>query len=84
MYTFIFIILVAGFVDDGAVLETPKVEHPHAAVCPTAYEDVDTASAEPYVEDLFVVSNELCLCRQSRYIPDCACRVDARSNYKLW
>lgn len=75
--TFVFITLLRGFIDNSAVLQTTQVKHTDTSVCTTRHEYIDTPCAEPYIVNLFIVSNELSLRGQSRNIPDCAGRVNA-------
>ena len=61
--TFIFVVLLRWLVDDGAVLQAPKVEHPHATIRATADKYIDTPRTEAYIKDLLVVSDQLRLGR---------------------
>jgi len=71
-----FLLFVIGLIDDSAVLQRPQIKHANTAVCAAGDEDVHAVGAEAHIENFFVVSDELCLCRQSWYIPYGACRVD--------
>lgn len=70
------IVLLRWLVDDRRMLQTSQIEHAYAAVCATAHEYIYATSAEPDIEHLLVVRNELGLCSQSRNIPYCASRVN--------
>lgn len=52
-------LLLRRFVDDGAVFQTPQIEHPDATIGTTADEHVYAASTEPDIEDFLVVGNQL-------------------------
>lgn len=71
-----FVVFGSWFVDDGAVLETSKIKHAHAAVGAAGDKDVDAVGAEANVEDLFVVGDELGLCGKGWDIPNRARGVD--------
>lgn len=70
------VILASGLVDDGAVFQTSKVKHANAAILAAADENIDTIRAKANIIYFLVVGNELRLCRERRYIPDRACRID--------
>ena len=69
-------------VDNGAVLQAAQIKHAHAAILSAAHKYVDALSAETHVVNFLVVSNQLRLGRERRYIPDCARSIDARSDYE--
>lgn len=62
------------------MFQTSQVEHSYAAICAAAYEYVDTVGAEPDVENLLVVSNELGFSGQGWYVPDRTGGIDARGD----
>jgi len=73
-------LLLGRLVDDGAVLQTAQIEHPHAAICAAADEHVNAAGAEADVEDFLVVRDQLRFRSQSRNVPYRAGSVDAGGN----
>lgn len=54
-----FVRLISRLVDDGAVLQTPQIEHSYTSICTTADKSVYTTSTESDIEDLLIVSNQL-------------------------
>jgi len=70
------LIFLTRLIDDGAVLQTPEIEHSHTSICATTHEDINTLCAKPDIENFLIMSNELCFSRQGRYIPDGARGID--------
>lgn len=72
-----FIDFLARLVDDGAVFETSKIEHPDTAVCAAGNEDVHAVGAEADIKDFLVVGDELGFGGEGGDVPYCTCGVDA-------
>lgn len=47
------------FIDNRTVFKASKVKHSHAPVRTTAHEHIHAIRTESYVEDLFVMGNQL-------------------------
>ena len=60
------------------MLQTAKIKHPYASVLSTAEEYVYAIGTKSNVVDFLIVSNQLGLGCEGRYIPDGARCVDAR------
>jgi len=78
------LVLCRGLVNNSAVLKTSKIKHANATVLPAADEHVDALGAESHVVNLFVVGDQLRLCRQRGNVPDGAGSVYARSDDQAW
>lgn len=74
------VLLPCRLVDDGAVFQTPQIEHTNATVLTTTDEHVDTICTKPHIVHFFIVRDKLRLGRQRGYVPDGTGRVDARSD----
>lgn len=77
-------ILVRWFVDNSTMLETTQIEHAHATISSAADKHVNAVGTEPNIVHLFVMCNQLCLCRERRNIPDGTGRVNAGRDYQTW
>lgn len=66
------------------MLETAQIKHAHATISSTADKDVDTVGTKTNIVYFFVVSNQLRLRCERRYIPDGASRVNAGRNDQAW
>ena len=75
-----FLVLLRRLIYDRAVFQAPEIKHAHTSISATANEHVNAVGAETHVVHFLVVCNELRLCRQCGYIPDCASCVDAGSD----
>ena len=66
------------------MLQTSEVKHSHTAIRAAANKDVDTIGTKAYVEDLFVMRDQLSFRREGGDVPYCTSSVDARGYDQAW
>lgn len=62
------------------MFQTSQIKHPHTAISPAAYKDIDAIGAKSHIKHLFIVSDELSFSSQSWNVPYRTGRVDAGSD----
>lgn len=71
------LVLFRGFIDNGTMLQTSQVKHPHTPIGSTAYEDINTISTKSNVKNFFVVRDQLGFGSQGWDIPYRTSGIDA-------
>lgn len=66
------------------MLKTAQIKHSHTAVGTATDKHIYTAGTKAYIENLFVVGDELGLCGESGNVPDGTCGVNAGGDDEFW